>query len=90
MQEELTAAGKEVTGTIIIDETCHMLRTGRDLRSRKEQVDEADFLLVLSCGAKPSLCSGSASSRAVRRQNMASVSRIEAAPENQNTPSMPS
>lgn len=51
LQEELTAAGKEVTGTIIIDETCHMLRTGRDLRSRKEQVDEADFLLVLSCGA---------------------------------------
>lgn len=51
MQDELMAAGKEVTGTIIIDETCHMLRTGRDLRSRKEQVDEADFLLVLSCGA---------------------------------------
>lgn len=51
MQEELAAAGKEVTGTIIIDETCHMLRTGRDLRSRKVQVDEADFLLVLSCGA---------------------------------------
>jgi ferredoxin len=51
MQEELTAAGKDVTGTIIIDETCHMLRTGRDLRSRKGQVDEADFLLVLSCGA---------------------------------------
>jgi hypothetical protein len=51
MQEELTAAGKEVTGTIIIDETCHMLRTGRDLRSRKEQVEEAEFLLVLSCGA---------------------------------------
>lgn len=51
MQEDLVAAGKEVTGTIIIDETCHMLRTGRDLRSRKEQVEEADFLLVLSCGA---------------------------------------
>ncbi|MDA8429708.1 MAG: methylenetetrahydrofolate reductase C-terminal domain-containing protein [Geobacteraceae bacterium] len=51
MQDELTAAGKEVTGTIVIDETCHMLRTGRDLRSRKEQVEEADFLLVLSCGA---------------------------------------
>ena len=51
MQDALTAAGKEVTGTIVIDETCHMLRTGRDLRSRREQVDEADFLLVLSCGA---------------------------------------
>jgi len=51
MQDVLTAAGKEVTGTIVIDETCHMLRTARDLRSRREQVDEADFLLVLSCGA---------------------------------------
>lgn len=51
MQDALTAAGKDVTGTIIIDETCHILRTSRDLRSRKEQVDEADFLLVLSCGA---------------------------------------
>lgn len=51
MQEELTAAGKEVTGTIVIDETCHMLRTGRDLRSRREQVEMADFLLALSCGA---------------------------------------
>jgi ferredoxin len=51
MQDALTAAGKEITGTIVIDETCHMLRTARDLRSRREQVDEADFLLVLSCGA---------------------------------------
>ena len=51
MQERLVEAGKEVTGSIIIDEACHMLRTGRDLRSRKEQVDSADYLLVLSCGA---------------------------------------
>lgn len=51
MQEALTEAGKEVTGTIVIDETCHMLRTARDLRSRQEQLNEADFLLVLSCGA---------------------------------------
>ena len=51
MQEELLANRMEVTGTIVIDETCHMLRTGRDLRSRRDQVEEADFLLVLSCGA---------------------------------------
>lgn len=51
MQEALADAGKEITGTIVIDETCHMLRTGRDLRSRQEQVNQADFLLVLSCGA---------------------------------------
>lgn len=51
MQEQLTAAGKEVTGSIVIDEVCHMLRTGRDLRGKKEMVGEADALLVLACGA---------------------------------------
>ena len=51
MQDALALAGKEITGTIVIDETCHMPRTARDLRSRREQVEEADFLLVLSCGA---------------------------------------
>jgi ferredoxin len=51
MQEELAAAGKEVTGAIVIDEACHMLRASRDLRGRKEMVEEADALLVLACGA---------------------------------------
>lgn len=51
MQDALAEAGLEVTGTIVIDETCHMLRTARDLRSRREQVERADYLLVLSCGA---------------------------------------
>jgi ferredoxin len=51
MQEQLIGVGKEVTGSIIIDEVCHMLRTARDLRSKKEMVAEADALLVLACGA---------------------------------------
>jgi len=51
MQESLTAEGLEVTGSIIIDEVCHMLRTARDLRSRKEMVDDAEAILVLACGA---------------------------------------
>ncbi len=51
MQETLTAAGRVVTGSIIIDEACHMLRVQRDLRSKQEQVDDADALLVLACGA---------------------------------------
>ncbi len=51
MQEQLSSAGFEVTGSIVIDEVCHMLRTGRDLRSRKDAVAEADVLLVLACGA---------------------------------------
>jgi ferredoxin len=51
MQEILAAAGKEITGSMVIDEACHMLRSGRDLRAKKEMVEEADALLVLACGA---------------------------------------
>lgn len=51
MQEALNGAGKEVTGSLVIDEACHMLRSGRDLRSKKEMVEDADALLVLACGA---------------------------------------
>ena len=51
MQEALQAAGKIVTGSVIIDEACHMLRVGRDLRSKQQMVDDADALLVMACGA---------------------------------------
>jgi ferredoxin len=51
MQEALAAAGKEITGTIIIDEACHILRVSRDLRGRQQMVDAADALLVMACGA---------------------------------------
>jgi ferredoxin len=59
MQELLSSAGFEVTGSIVIDEACHMLRSGRDLRGRKEQVEEADALLVMACGAGVQSVSGS-------------------------------
>jgi ferredoxin len=51
MQEALTSAGREVTGSIIIDEACHMLRVNRDLRSKQQMVDDAEALLVMACGA---------------------------------------
>jgi ferredoxin len=51
LQEALTAVGREVTGSIIIDEACHLLRVQRDLRSKQEMVNEAGALLVLACGA---------------------------------------
>ena len=65
MQEQLTASGKEVTGSIVIDEVCHMLRTGRDLRGRKEMVGEADALLVLACGAGVQSVSSASEKRTV-------------------------
>lgn len=65
MQEQLSAAGREVTGSIVIDEVCHMLRVGRDLRGRKEQVEGSDVLLVLSCGAGVQSVSGAAAGKTV-------------------------
>jgi ferredoxin len=51
MQDWLASLGKETTGTVIIDEACHIMRAGRDLRQLKAQVDAADALLVMACGA---------------------------------------
>jgi ferredoxin len=51
LQECLTAAGHEVTGSVIIDETCHILRSQRELRGKREMVAEANAILVLACGA---------------------------------------
>jgi ferredoxin len=51
MQEWLATLGKETTGSVIIDEACHIMRAARDLRQLKQQVEEADALLVMACGA---------------------------------------
>lgn len=51
MQEWLQSLGKEVTGSVVIDEACHIMRAGRDLRHHKTAVADADALLVLACGA---------------------------------------
>jgi len=50
-QEWLEERGLEVVGSMILDEACHIMRAARELRRYKAQVDEADALLVLSCGA---------------------------------------
>ncbi len=50
LQEWLAEQGKEVTGSVVIEEACHLLRAGRDLRFHKQAVQEADALLVLTCG----------------------------------------
>ena len=51
MQEWLATQGIEVTGSAVIDEACHIMRAGRDLRQNRDGVDEADGLLVLACGS---------------------------------------
>lgn len=51
LQEWLQSIGREVTGSVVIDEACHIMRAGRDLRQHRLQVEEADALVVLACGA---------------------------------------
>ncbi len=65
MQEWLAAAGKEVTGSVVIDEACHIMRAGRDLREHRSQVEEADALLVLTCGAGVQSVSGQSEKRVI-------------------------
>ncbi|MDH3998841.1 MAG: methylenetetrahydrofolate reductase C-terminal domain-containing protein [Desulfuromonadales bacterium] len=51
LQEWITAQGKEVTGSVIIDEACHIMRSARDLRHHKAAVADAEALVVLACGS---------------------------------------
>ncbi len=51
LEEFLLGRGKSVTGSVVIEEACHIMRAGRDLRQHKAQVAEADAILVLACGA---------------------------------------
>jgi len=65
MQEWLTSLGREVTGSLIIEEACHIMRAGRDLRQHRLGVEEADVLLVLACGAGIQSVSSSTDKRVI-------------------------
>jgi hypothetical protein len=51
MTAALQEAGKEVTGSMVPESSCHVLDMKRALREHKEAVEAADALLVLACGA---------------------------------------
>jgi hypothetical protein len=51
MVEWLLEQDKDVTGSVIIDEACHLMRASRELRHHKHAVHEADALVVLACGS---------------------------------------
>ena len=51
LQEWLADQNKEVTGSVVIDEACHIMRAARDLRHHKSAVSDADALVVLACGS---------------------------------------
>ena len=51
IEEWITSLGKKVTGSVVIDSPCNVNRTARDLRNHRAQVEEADAVMVLACGA---------------------------------------
>ncbi|MGW8312909.1 MAG: methylenetetrahydrofolate reductase C-terminal domain-containing protein [Desulfuromonadales bacterium] len=51
LQEWLMGQNKEVTGSVVIDEACHLMRAARDLRHHQIAVEESDALVVLACGS---------------------------------------
>jgi ferredoxin len=51
LQEWLGTLNKEVTGSVVIEEACHIMRAARDLRHHRDAVAEADAVVVLACGS---------------------------------------
>ncbi len=50
MKNKLTAAGKQVTGTKVIDFLCEKALVKSGLRGKVDQVAAADSILVMTCG----------------------------------------
>jgi len=51
MREYLEGQGKTVTGTMVASIGCQVLLTRRELKPYQDQIDRADCMLGLSCGA---------------------------------------
>lgn len=50
MKRKLEENGKEVVGYKILDPSCNLLKTRKDLKGLKEELKEADAILSLACG----------------------------------------
>lgn len=51
MTEKLAAEGKTVTGSAIMETNCHELDTRKEFRAHKDEVEKADAILCMGCGA---------------------------------------
>jgi ferredoxin len=51
MKEALEAEGKEVTGSFVAKTGCQVLGTKVELKDHKDAVQNADAIIVMSCGA---------------------------------------
>ncbi len=51
MKKDLEASGKQVVGYRIVEAACHLLETKKELRDAREEIEQADAILSLGCGA---------------------------------------
>ena len=51
MKQSLEDIGKKVTGTFVAKTGCQVLGTKVELKGNKDEVESADAILVMSCGA---------------------------------------
>jgi len=50
MKEELEKIGKEVTGNVVLDPSCHKLQVRSSLKKQKEALKVSDCILCMACG----------------------------------------
>ncbi len=51
MKETLESEGKEITGTFVAKSGCQVLGTKVELKPYKDDIEKADCIIVMSCGA---------------------------------------
>ncbi len=51
MAEKLSSEGKTITGSVLLEVGCHELDAKKEFRAHKDEIESADALLVMSCGA---------------------------------------
>jgi len=50
MKRKLEEWGKEVTGSVVLDPSCHKLQARATLKKHKEELAQADAILCMACG----------------------------------------
>jgi hypothetical protein len=50
MAAKLAEHGKTVTGTLVAEPGCHLLGLRKEFRAHRQEIDNADAVLIMSCG----------------------------------------
>lgn len=50
LKKELEEKGKSVVGTIVLDPACNLLKTKKDMKMFKAQMNDVDAVISLACG----------------------------------------